>query len=177
MQRVGRKGVPFDGNLIRRCINTLFNTFPYSLVCSVYEYIVNSSFDHYLYGLKPKNRIFSQHPFVNDVLAVRILSGLIILKNNIKEFTEDGVIFMGENQVTKCDIVIMATGYEIFYPFLDQSLIWSKEKEIQLYKFMFSPKLKHPHTMGLIGLVQAYGPAIPISEQQCRWYVQLMKGS
>ena len=173
---MGRKGLPFDSNLLRRCVNFFYNFVPYSLSCTICEYFANNTIDHAMYNLKPKNRFLSQHPFVNDTLPVRLLSGTINLKKNIQEFTEDGVLFVNEKHVTKCDAVILATGYDISYPFMNESYIWSKDHKIELYKYVFSPHLKHAHTLALIGLVQVYGPAIPVSEQQSRWFVQLMKG-
>lgn len=113
---------------------------------------------------------------VNDALPNRILSGTVVLKGDIREFTEDGILFEDEDEVVKCDAVILATGYEVCFPFLDHSILWTENNHVELYKYMFPPKLKHPHTLAAIGLIQAVGPAIPISEQQSRWFVQLMKG-
>jgi dimethylaniline monooxygenase (N-oxide forming) len=80
----------------------------------------------------------------------------------------------GESKVTEVDSVILATGYEVDFGFLDKSICWGKNNEVQLYKYMFNPKLKHPETLCFIGLIQAFGPAIPISEMQARWHVQLL---
>lgn len=76
--------------------------------------------------------------------------------------------------MTEVDTVILATGYEVDFSFLDKSICWGKNNEVQLYKYMFNPKLKHPETLAFIGLIQAFGPAIPISEVQARWHVQLL---
>ncbi|XP_015795891.1 dimethylaniline monooxygenase [N-oxide-forming] 5 [Tetranychus urticae] len=175
--RVGPGGQPFDSEFITRFCFTLFNYSPYRIKCSFVEHYLNNRFDHKLYRVEPDHRVFGQHPMVNDTLPNRILSGTVVLKNDIQEFTEDGIIFEGESTVTKCDSVILATGYEVSFPFLDPSIVWTKDNHVELYKYMFPPKLKHPHTLGLIGLIQAVGPAIPVSEQQSRWYVQLMKGT
>lgn len=40
---------------------------------------------------------------------------------------------------------------------------------------MFPPHLSHP-TIAIIGLVQAVGAVMPISEMQCRWFAKIMKG-
>lgn len=36
--------------------------------------------------------------------------------------------------------------------------------------------MSHPETLGFIGLVQVFGPAIPVSEMQARWFVQNLLG-
>lgn len=64
-------------------------------------------------GLRPRHRILQQHPTVNDALANRILSGRVVVKGDIAELTENGVLFKGEQMDTKLDDVILATGYKI----------------------------------------------------------------
>lgn len=154
----------------------MFNHVPFPILNAFVEYYLNERFDHGAYRIKPDHHVFAQHPMVNDALPNRILSGTVVLKGDIQEFNEDGIIFEGESEVVKCHAVILATGYEVSFPFLDKSILWTENNEVELYKYMFPPKLKHPHTLAAIGLIQAVGPAIPVSEIQSRWFVQLMKG-
>ena len=111
---------------------------------------------------------------VNDTLPNRILSGTVQVKTNIQEFVENGVVFEGESKVTPVDSVILATGYEVHFPFVDNDILWSENNEVELYKYMFNPHLDHPETLAFIGLIQAVGPAIPISEMQARWHCHLL---
>ena len=46
-----------------------------------------------MYGLKPDHAFFAQHPMVNDELPNRVACGSVIVKPNIKCFTETGVVF------------------------------------------------------------------------------------
>ena len=80
----------------RRIMNEFFRHLPYSLVCSVVEMQLNSTFDHEEYQLKPKHRVLSQHIMVNDTLPNRILSGTVKIKSDIDYFTENGVVFKGK---------------------------------------------------------------------------------
>lgn len=57
---------------------------------------MNENFDHDLYQIKPKHRALSQHITINDALANRILSGVVVIKSDIERFTEDGIIFQGK---------------------------------------------------------------------------------
>lgn len=174
--RVGTKGQPMDSEFIRRFLAQIYDLSGYKFCSFVLEFLANLRFDHETFRLKPNNCAFGQHPTVNDTLANRIISGTVIAKNNIKEFTENGVIFEHDDKETPIDSVILATGYEISFPFLDRSLVWSAEGKIELYKSVFQPKIPHPHTLAFIGLIQPFGPLIPISEMQCRWFAELMSG-
>ena len=82
--------------------------------------------------------------------------------------------FLGETNETPCDVVLLATGYRVSFPFLSQSLIPTEKNWVQLYKYVFSPKLKHPKTLAFISLAQPIGALLPIGEMQSRWFAQLM---
>lgn len=178
LSRVYRNGLPMDYSLIRRSNTILQGLLPYSLVCSFVESELNTKFDHELYGLKPKHRVFGQHPMVNDALPNRILSGTVKIKKNVERFTENGVVFQGENgKVTPVDVVLLATGYETNFPFFDKEVIDTTGHHINLFKYAISPKIKKPESLMFIGLIQPYGPLIPISELQARWFCQLQLGN
>lgn len=68
-------------------------------MCSMFEKIMNTHVDHELYNLKPKHRILSQHPTVCDILPIKLLSGTVRIRGNIKKFTKNGVIFDGEKVI------------------------------------------------------------------------------
>lgn len=175
--RVGPNGKPFDSQFLRRDMNALWHAVPYKLRCSVTEFYINRRFDHAQYRLKPKHRIFEQHITVNDALPNRLLSGTLELKNNVKCITDNGVIFEGDANETLCDVIIMATGYKVEFPFIDPSLVPVDDNRVDLYKYVFSPNLgAQAHTLAFIGLVQPIGALFPISEIQSRWFAQIMAG-
>jgi dimethylaniline monooxygenase (N-oxide forming) len=68
----------------------------------------------------------------------------------------------------------LATGYKISFPFVSQSLIPTDKNEVDLYKYVFSPKLKHPKTLAIISLIQPLGAILPVGELQSRWFALLM---
>ncbi len=82
--------------------------------------------------------------------------------------------FLGEDNETPCDAVLLATGYKVSFPFISQSLISTHKNKVELYKYVFSPKLKHPKTLAFISLAQPIGPLLPIGELQSRWFALLM---
>ncbi|MCP6565212.1 hypothetical protein NL503_27950, partial [Klebsiella pneumoniae] len=71
----------------------LSKIFGSSIKNSFLEKQMNQRFDHEMFGLKPKHRAMSQHPTINDELPNRIISGLVKVKGNVKEFTETAAIF------------------------------------------------------------------------------------
>jgi len=174
--RVCHRGYPIDSYMATRAFGLFFSIFPESWMNYAYETYVNSWMDHELFGLKPKHRIFNQHPTINDAFPNAILAGRIAVRPDIKEFTENGVIFSGESKETLIDEVILATGYQMTLPFIDPSIIAPSTNEVYLFKNMFQPDLRHPHTLALIGLVQPTGPIHTAAELQARWFAGLQTG-
>lgn len=175
LNRVGGNGRPFDTKFLCRMFNLLFHVTPYSINCLAGETFINQRFDHAMYQLKPKHRIFGQHPMVNDALPNKILSGTVIVKGDIERFEKEGVVFKGEDSVTELDAVILATGYDIRFPYIPDAVLSIKNCMVELYKFVFPVNLKHP-TLCTIGLIQPIGGLFPISELQARWFLQVITG-
>lgn len=111
----------------------------------------------------------------NDELLACILCGRVSIKPNVKEFTETSAIFEDGAVFEAIDCVIFATGYGYAYPFLDDSIIKSRDNEVTLFKGIFPPQLEKP-TLAVIGLVQSLGSAIPTADMQARWAAQIIKG-
>ncbi|XP_054708613.1 flavin-containing monooxygenase 5-like [Uloborus diversus] len=175
LPRVGPKGHPFDAAFVRRYFNLLQRYLPYDLVCNFSEKQLNERFNHTTYNLKPKHRVWSQHPTVSDTLPIKLLSGTVVVRNGIHHFTKNGVVFEGEKDETEVDAVILATGYRVKFPFLSDDILPVKDNRVQLYKFIYPPHLPHP-TLAILGLIQPSGPGFPVGEMQCRWTARIMSG-
>ncbi|XP_055933103.1 dimethylaniline monooxygenase [N-oxide-forming] 2-like [Argiope bruennichi] len=176
-QRVGPHGYPYDYTLARRYIFSLFDIFPASFISWLLECLfMDPQFNQRLYTVQPKHHLLSKDPVINDHLASKLLSGLVKQERDIERFTEDGVIFEGDDEVTKADAVIMATGYTWKFPFLEDDVIVKEEGRINLYKCMFPTQLEHG-TLVLIGFILPYGPGFPLGELQCRWATQVLAGN
>lgn len=172
-KRVGPNGMPIDIFLNTRLKNYMSRIVPRPVTDDYLEGVMNGFFNHETYGLKPKHRFTSQHPTVNDALPNLILSGKVRVKKDIVEFTEDGVLFDGDDKVTPLDDVILATGYQIKFPFLPKDVVSVVDNHVQLYKYVFPPQLRHP-TLAIIGLIQPVGAIFPIAEIQSRWMAELL---
>ncbi|KAM9620292.1 flavin-containing monooxygenase 5-like isoform 2-T2 [Morphnus guianensis] len=173
LNRVGDQGYPIDIIFTTRMKTFLKKLLSVSMVSSFMEKQLNVRFDHSHYGLKPKHRILDQHPTINDDLPNRIISGRVLVKPNVQEFTETSAIFEDGTR-EDIDAVVFATGYSFSFPFLE-GCVKVVENQIPLYKFMFPPDLEKP-TLAFIGLIQPLGAIMPISELQCRWATRVFKG-
>ncbi|XP_077487813.1 flavin-containing monooxygenase 5-like isoform X2 [Amblyomma americanum] len=175
--RVGPRGRPFDATYTTRMLNLVVHLLPYSVVCLICESAINQRFDHAAYRLKPKHRILGQHPMVNDALPNRILSGTVLIKGNVKEFTKDGVLFEDDPagaEPLHVDDVILATGYRVSFPYLAPGVLdMSEDNHVGVYRLVFPPDKPG---LALIGLAQPIGALLPISEMQSRWAARVFAG-
>lgn len=171
--RLGPDGLPADLALCSRILNSAFHTLPQKFIHWYLEKKVNSHFNHEMFHLQPPYRFLTKRPTVNDHLPSMILSGSIIIKGGVKHFTEQGVVFQGESDITKVDVVIMATGYQLKIPFLNDIIFQVLGDHAPLYKHVFPPHLNIP-SMAIIGLTQVFGSVLPICEMQARWFAQVL---
>uniref|UniRef100_A0A3B4AHK0 Flavin-containing monooxygenase n=1 Tax=Periophthalmus magnuspinnatus TaxID=409849 RepID=A0A3B4AHK0_9GOBI len=174
INRVGDHGMPLD-LLFNRILRFIRLMLPFGLYCTLGENRLNQRFNHSLYNLKPKHRLFSQHPTVNDDLPNRILSGTVQVKPNIRRFHGGSVEFEDGSVVENIDLVVFATGYKFSYPFLASQVVSVSNNKASLFKYVFPPELDRP-TLAIIGLVQPLGAIMPISEMQARWATRVFKG-
>lgn len=157
----------------KRSLKIFHSLLPLSVSTKVFEHQLNSRFDHNLYGLKPNHSFLSQQPTFSDDLPNRIISGRIQIKPDIKELSENGVHFV-DGTYKDADVLILATGYQIKFPFIPKSVIDIRNNKVQLFKYMFPPDQKR-NTLAVIGLVQPLGATMPISELQCRIATRVFK--
>ncbi|GFQ84072.1 dimethylaniline monooxygenase 2 [Trichonephila clavata] len=177
INRIGPSGYPYDYTLLRRYLLGLLDFLPATFVSWILEtFYLDQRFNHNLYPVKPKHHVLQKDPVLNDHITSKILSGSVIMKPDIKCFTENGVIFEGDSEVIEADVVIMATGYTWKFPFLEEGIIVQEEGKINLYKCMFPPHLPHA-SLVVIGLLLPFGPGFPPGELQCRWAAQVLAGN
>ncbi|XP_065265011.1 flavin-containing monooxygenase 5-like [Emys orbicularis] len=172
--RIGEEGYPMDTIYVTRYMEFLRRIVPLSLLNYFTEKKLNAKFNHAIYGLQPAHRFSSVHPTASDDLPNRIISGKVLVKPNIKEFTTTSAIFEDGTREENLDVVIFATGYSFSFPFLGDC-VKVVENQVSLYKFVFPPHLEKP-TLAFIGLIQPFGPLMPIAELQGRWATRVFKG-
>uniref|UniRef100_A0A8C8BM32 Flavin-containing monooxygenase n=1 Tax=Otus sunia TaxID=257818 RepID=A0A8C8BM32_9STRI len=172
--RVSDHGFPLD--MVR---TTRFNHFldwllPSAFMKRIKFWKCNSWFNHVNYGLaSTKSSNFKI--IVNEELPFCLLSGTVVLKPNVKEFTESSAVFEDGTTEENIDVVLFATGYIFSFPFLEDSVRSLFDDNRSLYKRIFPPQLEKP-TLAIIGLVQLTGSVMVGAEMQARWVTGIFAG-
>ena len=121
--------------------------------------------DPTLYGLPaPNHKLFEAHPTQSVELPLRLGSGDVIPKPNVSRLDGRRVYFE-DGTSDEFDVIVYATGYNITFPFFDQSLISAPDNQIRLYKRMFKPGMQD---LVFIGFAQAIPTLFPFVECQSR---------
>ncbi|NXF88028.1 FMO4 monooxygenase, partial [Eubucco bourcierii] len=172
--RVSYHGFPFDMVHTTRFNHFLEWLLPSALMKRIKFRKFNSWFNHENYGLASiKSSNFKI--IVNDELPFCLLSGTIVLKPKVKEFTESSAVFEDGTNEDNIDVVLFATGYIFTFPFLEESVRSLFDDNRSLYKRIFPPQLEKP-TLAIIGLVQLTGSVMVGSEMQARWVTGIFAG-
>ncbi|XP_069890087.1 flavin-containing monooxygenase 5-like [Dipodomys merriami] len=170
--RVWNNGNPMDVALFTRYNRTVQKFSPTFLTNRWTKNKLNRRFNHSNYGLQAKHRFLNYPSTLSDDLPSHIITGRVLIKPNVKEFTETSAIFE-DGTKENIDAVVFATGYTLSFPFLEDEAILDSQHT--LFKFVFPPQLEKP-TLAFIGLLQPVGAIIPTSELQSRWVVQVFAG-
>ncbi|KAE9555224.1 hypothetical protein FO519_001574 [Halicephalobus sp. NKZ332] len=177
-RRLVNEGFPGDGLISRFSLNIIFKVFPLSYLNRKAERDTSTWFNHEIYGLKPKFPILSAHPTVNDELPNRLANGTVKVKPNIKEFTEEGIIFEDGSVVDHVDEVVLSTGYWFDFPLVENGKLIPVQKNVaDLFMNMYSPNLSDHNSLAILGLVQPVGAIMPISELQSRVFYSVLTGN
>ncbi|KAM8745928.1 flavin-containing monooxygenase 5-like [Acanthopagrus schlegelii] len=175
IRRVSDNGLPVDINYNTRFVHMLWRRLPLSILNWIGERKINSMYDHTMYALKPKHGFFSQMPVLNDDLPLRILSGSVIIKPNVKEIRGSTVVFDDGSTVEKVDTIVFATGYNYGFPYLPSNATYESGHRIGLYKHVFPPNMEHP-TLAVVGFIHGFGAINILAEMQARWVTRVFKG-
>nr|XP_054592261.1 flavin-containing monooxygenase 5 isoform X1 [Nothobranchius furzeri]XP_054592262.1 flavin-containing monooxygenase 5 isoform X1 [Nothobranchius furzeri] len=175
IRQVSDNGLPVDMKYNTRFVHILFQLLPVNILNWISEKKINSMYDHTMYALKPKHRFFSQIPVVNDDLPLKILSGSVIIKPNVKEIHGSTVVFEDGSIAEKVDTIVFATGYNYDFPYLPNNVMYKSGHRVGLYKHVFPPNLEHP-TLALVGFIHSWGSVMPQAEMQVRWVARVFKG-
>lgn len=124
------------------------------------------------YGLpKPDHKLLEAHPTVSSELLPRLGHGDITAKPNIDRFTGGHTVRFADGSEEEIDLVVYCTGYQISFPFLDESVFAARDNRMPLYRRVVSAE--HPGLF-FIGFVQPLGPLMPIAEAQSEWIADLL---
>uniref|UniRef100_A0A8B9PVD3 Flavin-containing monooxygenase n=1 Tax=Apteryx owenii TaxID=8824 RepID=A0A8B9PVD3_APTOW len=174
VSRISSQGFPFDMVITTRFTHFLYWLLPSAIMKRIGFWKFNSWFNHTNYGLASvKSSKFNI--IINEELPFCILSGTVVLKPNVKEFTESSAVFE-DGTSENIDVVVFTTGYVFSFPFLEDSVRSLFKHSCSLYKCIFPAQLEKP-TLAIIGLVQLTGSVMVGAEMQARWVTGIFAGS
>jgi cation diffusion facilitator CzcD-associated flavoprotein CzcO len=119
------------------------------------------------YGLpNPDYRLYESHPVVNSLVLHHLGHGDIKARRDIRQIDGHTVTF-SDGESADYDLILMATGYLLDYPFIDRShLNWPiGEHAPQLYLNVFHP---HYNNLFMMGMIEAAGLGWEGRNQQAR---------
>lgn len=102
---------------------------------------------------KPDHKIYESHPIVNSLVLHHLGHGDLSIKPDVDRFDGSDVVFADGSRAAY-DLVVLATGYRLHYPFLDREhLSWTRWSP-DLYLNIFSPAQRD---LFVLGMVEASG--------------------
>jgi len=120
----------------------------------------------------PNHKFLDAHPTVSSELLGRLGNGDAVAKGDVDELLGDRVRF-ADGSVEQVDAIIYATGYNISFPFFDESFLSAPENVLPLYKRMLRPGIDD---LAFIGLGQAIPTIFPFSELQSKLAARWLSG-
>jgi len=104
---------------------------------------------------EPDHELYESHPIVNTLVLYHLGHGDISIKKDVTSFDGSKVHFK-DGTSEEYDMVLMATGYKLNYPFIDKKYLNWKEGDNspQLYLNIFTP---HHDNLFVLGMVEATG--------------------
>ena len=103
------------------------------------------------YGLPdPDYRMYESHPVINSLVLHHLGHGDITPRRDVADMAGHTVTF-NDGEQADYDLVLMATGYKLHYPFIDaQHLNWHTGDAPSLYLNVFHPEHDNLFLMGMI---------------------------
>uniref|UniRef100_A0A8U7MYI9 Flavin-containing monooxygenase n=1 Tax=Corvus moneduloides TaxID=1196302 RepID=A0A8U7MYI9_CORMO len=175
LSHVFEHGYPWDMVLNTRLMSLIKTNLPRPLPWWLLNYKLNQRFNHENYGLQPEKSCLVREPVLNDDLPSYILTGRITIKPGVKEFKDNSVVFHNCTEEEPIDVVVFCTGYNVSFPFLEESVVMVENKHASLYKYVFPTHLQKP-TLAVLGLIKPLGGIMPVAEMQARWVSRVFKG-
>ena len=117
------------------------------------------------FGLpRPDHKLFETHPIINSQLFYQLGHGRIRVKPDIAALA-GGEVHFTDGTREAIDLVIYATGYDVRFPFIDQSHLNWRDGFPDLHLFAFHPQRDDLFVMGMI---QPNGGLWPLAELQAK---------
>lgn len=98
---------------------------------------------------KPDYRIYESHPIVNTLILNHLGQGDLRIRKDVERFDGDTVHFR-DGTSGEYDLVLLATGYTLDYPFVDRAHLQWQGAAPRLFLNMFPAAFNGLYVMGMI---------------------------
>lgn len=98
---------------------------------------------------KPNYRIYESHPIVNTLILNHLGQGDLRIRSDIDRFDGQTVHFRG-GSADEYDLVLLATGYTLDYPFVDREHLHWQGASPRLFLNVFPASFNGLYVMGMI---------------------------
>ncbi|MFA6298744.1 MAG: NAD(P)-binding domain-containing protein [Nocardioides sp.] len=104
---------------------------------------------------KPDYKIYESHPIVNTLVLHHLGHGDLAVRPDVRRFAGGGVDFV-DGTTSQYDVIVLATGYHLHYPFLDPALLrWrGRGSAPDLYLNIFT---QADPDLFVLGMIEASG--------------------
>jgi hypothetical protein len=125
------------------------------------------------YGFpKPDYNIYESHPIINTLILTHLGQGDIKIKSDIN-YLEGNTVHFKNGDKGEYDLILLATGYKLHYPFLDKKYLnWSGYAP-ELYLNIFHPNYDN---LFVLGMIEAAGIGWEGRAEQSRLVAAYIKG-
>ena len=120
---------------------------------------------------KPDHKLYESHPVVNSLVLYHAGHGDIEIKADIDHFEGKTVHFKDQTQ-EDFDLILLATGYKLNYPFLDKKHLNWQGACPDLYLNIFHPKYNN---LFVLGMIEAAGIGWQGRDEQAQLVAQFIK--
>jgi cation diffusion facilitator CzcD-associated flavoprotein CzcO len=121
---------------------------------------------------KPAYKIYESHPVINTLILHHIGQGDVKVRADIKEMDGNTVHFKDGTQ-QDYDLIVLATGYKLHFPFIDKKLLNWQDMSPELYLNIFHPQ---DDNLFVLGMVEATGLGWEGRYEQARLMARFIKG-
>lgn len=112
----------------------------------------------------PDHALFESHPVVNTLLPYFVRHGRIRVVPDVERL-EGGAVRFSDGTVEPVEVLVMATGYRLTFPFIDRALLNWDDGRPRLHGHVFHPRFD---TLFAAGMVQTDSGVLRILHEQAR---------
>ncbi|MBL4649948.1 MAG: NAD(P)-binding domain-containing protein [Aureispira sp.] len=102
---------------------------------------------------KPKYKMYESHPVINTLILHHIGQGDVKVQKDI-DYMKDKTVYFKDGHSEEYDMIVLATGYKLYYPFIEKKYLNWTGMAPEMYLKIFHPEYDN---LFILGMVEATG--------------------